>query len=155
MVYGVWWVIDIDTFPSSSLLTFPHNGGILSWWEYASKPGSGSGQWRCWIWHLWSKDLSPGFPASTGSGLIQTRSRSPATRGASARGRIWTRKIEEKKFFFRLNFFSAEKKWRKNEKSFRGEPDTLEHLQTLVHLESEAGVDEEKKWSRLHFHSFL
>ena len=24
---GVWWVFDTDTFPPSSLLTFPHHGG--------------------------------------------------------------------------------------------------------------------------------
>ena len=35
MVYGVWWIFDTDIFPPSSLLTFPHHGGTLSWWEYA------------------------------------------------------------------------------------------------------------------------
>ena len=37
-VYTVWWDFDTDTFPSLLLLTFPHHGGILSWWEYADKP---------------------------------------------------------------------------------------------------------------------
>ena len=32
-VYHVWW--EFDSFPPLSLLTFPHHGGILSWWEYA------------------------------------------------------------------------------------------------------------------------
>ena len=39
----VWWVFDTVTFPHSSLLTFPHHGGILPWWEYAGKP---------WWWSL-------------------------------------------------------------------------------------------------------
>ena len=34
-VYHEWWEFDNDTFPPLSLLTFPHHGGILSWWEYA------------------------------------------------------------------------------------------------------------------------
>ena len=34
-VYHVWWEFDTDAFPPLSLLTFPHHGGILSWWEYA------------------------------------------------------------------------------------------------------------------------
>ena len=34
-VYHEWWEFDTDTFPPLSLLTFPHHGGILSWWEYA------------------------------------------------------------------------------------------------------------------------
>ena len=37
-VYHVWWEFDTDTFPPLSLLTYPHHGGILSWWEYAGKP---------------------------------------------------------------------------------------------------------------------
>ena len=41
-VYHVWWEVDTDTFPPLSLLTFPHHGGILSWWEYAGKPPSSS-----------------------------------------------------------------------------------------------------------------
>ena len=28
-------MLRFDTFPPLSLLTFPHHGGILSWWEYA------------------------------------------------------------------------------------------------------------------------
>ena len=34
-VYHVWWEFDTYTLPPLSLLTFPHHGGILSWWEYA------------------------------------------------------------------------------------------------------------------------
>ena len=37
-VYHEWWEFDTNTFPPLSLLTFPHHGGILSWWEYAGKP---------------------------------------------------------------------------------------------------------------------
>ena len=37
-VYHEWWEFDTDTFPPLLLLTFPHHGGILSWWEYAGKP---------------------------------------------------------------------------------------------------------------------
>ena len=37
-VYHEWWEFDTDTFPPLSLLTFPHHGGILSWWEYTGKP---------------------------------------------------------------------------------------------------------------------
>ena len=41
-VYHIWWEFDTDTFPplSLTLLTFPHHGRILSWWEYAGKPSS-------------------------------------------------------------------------------------------------------------------
>ena len=39
-VYHVWWEFDTDTFPPFSLLTFPHHGGIFSWWEYAGEPSS-------------------------------------------------------------------------------------------------------------------
>ena len=39
-MYGVWWVFDTDTFPPSTLLTFSHHGGILSWWEYAGSSSS-------------------------------------------------------------------------------------------------------------------
>ena len=37
-LYHIWWDFDTDTFPPSSLLTYSHHGGFLSWWEYASKP---------------------------------------------------------------------------------------------------------------------
>ena len=33
-VYHEWWEFDTDAFPPLSLLTFPHHGGIFSWWEY-------------------------------------------------------------------------------------------------------------------------
>ena len=49
-VYHEWWEFDTDTFPPLSLLTFPHHGGILSWWECAGKPSSSPSSPGAWSW---------------------------------------------------------------------------------------------------------
>ena len=42
-IFHVWWDYVTDISPPLSLLTFPHHGGILSWWECAGyKPLSSS-----------------------------------------------------------------------------------------------------------------
>ena len=63
-VYHVWWEFDTDTFPPLSLLTFPHHGGILSWWEYAGKPSSSSSSVNLTIFMQSSREIMTKFTVS-------------------------------------------------------------------------------------------